>query len=227
MNVVQASRTTVVVQAFKPARHGSPRGLDYALVFVAACLTLTLAAQTAADAGVRDPAWSPDGKRLAISYFDRIWITGADGRGGRALRPESTAIERDPAWSPDGRRLAFAADAGEGFDIHASDADGKNPQRLTSLPVTSDGRHGPATAASFSAAASPAFQLAAAGRQRRRGEPVALFSDASNDSECDSDVSPDGKRVAYVSDRDSEDGDVDLWVAELGADARGRTGAPG
>ena len=28
-------------------------------------------------------------------------------------------------------------------------------------------------------------------------------------------MSPDGSRVAYISDRDSEDGDVDVWVAEL------------
>ena len=55
------------------------------------------------------------------------------------------------------------------------------------------------------------------------GDPVALFGDAASDSEFDAEVSPDGKRVAYISDRDSEDGDVDLWVAELQPDARGRT----
>ena len=55
------------------------------------------------------------------------------------------------------------------------------------------------------------LQVVAAGG----GDAAALFSDASADSELDAAISPDGKRVAYVSDRDSEDGDVDLWVAEL------------
>ena len=35
-------------------------------------------------------------------------------------------------------------------------------------------------------------------------------------------VSPDGKRIAYVSDRESDDGDVDLWIAELALGPRDR-----
>jgi hypothetical protein len=31
-------------------------------------------------AGVQDVSWSPDGKRIAISYLNRIWTLGADGR---------------------------------------------------------------------------------------------------------------------------------------------------
>ena len=30
--------------------------------------------------GVQDPAWSPDGKRIAVSYFDRIWTMTPDGK---------------------------------------------------------------------------------------------------------------------------------------------------
>ena len=40
------------------------------------------------------------------------------------------------------------------------------------------------------------------------GEPAPLFDDTAADSERQGRVSPDGKRVAYVSDRESEDGDV-------------------
>ena len=82
----------------------------------AACFfALALAAQTS-PSGIQDAAWSPDSKRLATSYLGRIFITAADGRGGRALRSDSTAFERDPAWSPDGKAIAFAADAGDGRD---------------------------------------------------------------------------------------------------------------
>ena len=68
--------------------------------------------------GVQEPAWSPDGKRVAVSYLDRIWTMTPDGKQAKALATsDSIAIEREPAWSHDGTRLAYAADRGEGFDI--------------------------------------------------------------------------------------------------------------
>ena len=72
-----------------------------------------------APVGVQEPAWSPDGKRIAVSYLDRIWTMTADGKQaqGRHDRRRPCTIEREPAWSADGSRLAFAADRGEGFDI--------------------------------------------------------------------------------------------------------------
>ena len=66
---------------------------------------------------MREPAWAPDGKRLAVVYLDRIWTMQPDGREG-ASSTGSPAVEREPAWSPDGRRIAFAADRGRGFDIY-------------------------------------------------------------------------------------------------------------
>ena len=193
---------------------------------VAAALTigLTVAAQSSLQHGVQDPAWAPGGRQLALSFFDRIWITGTDGRGGRQLRPQSLATERDPAWSPDGRSVAFAADAGEGFDLFVASSDGRNVRRLTETKGderwpswTADGR----IVFSRRAGAFDGWQMhvvAAAG-----GEPTPLFPDASADSEREAKVSPDGKRVAYISDRDSADGDVDLWVAELPGGTDGRT----
>jgi gamma-glutamyltranspeptidase len=182
----------------------------------------TLLAQSSLQHGVQDPAWAMTGKQLALSFFDRIWISGTDGRGGRQLRPQSSSVERDPSWSADGRSIAFAADEGKGFDLFVASADGKNVRRLTETSGderwpswTTDGR----IVFSRRASAFDAWQIqvvAATG-----GEASALFPDASSDSEREPRVSPDGKRVAYVSDRDSTDGDVDLWVAELpGGDAR-------
>jgi gamma-glutamyltranspeptidase len=193
---------------------------------LAAALTigLTLAAQSSLQPGVQDPAWAPGGKQIAISFFDRIWITSADGRGGHALRPQSASIERDPSWSPDGRSVAFAADNGKGFDLLIADAEGRNVRELSSAAGderwpswTADGR------VIFSHRKGPfdPWQIqvvSAAG-----GEARPLFADAATDSEREPRVSPDGKRVAYISDRDSADGDVDLWVAELPAADTRRT----
>jgi gamma-glutamyltranspeptidase len=192
----------------------------------AAILTigLTLLAQSALQHGVQDPAWAPAGKQLAISFFDRIWISGADGRGGRQLRAQSSAVERDPAWSADGRSIAFAADEGKGFDLFVASVDGKSVRRLTDAngddrwpSWTADGR------IVFSRRAGPfdpwqIYVIAAAG-----GEATAVFSDGGADSEREPRVSPDGRRVAYISDRESTDGDVDLWVAELPGSGSRRT----
>jgi len=71
-----------------------------------------------APVGVQEPAWAPDGRRIAVSYLDRIWTMTPEGRQGKAVMAgDGTAIEREPAWSPDGTRLAYAADRGDGFDI--------------------------------------------------------------------------------------------------------------
>jgi gamma-glutamyltranspeptidase/glutathione hydrolase len=202
-----------------------------ALANVAAtlALALTLSAQSGPTArGVQDPGWAPDGKRLTFSYLDRIWVSAPDGKNGKALRPDSTEIEREPCWSPDGRSIAFAADRGRGFDIVVTAADGgarapgSASRAITSLDGderwpswTSDGRivfsHRPA-----------------GGRWRlyvalaSGGDPKPLFTDTEKDDERYGRVSPDGKRIAYTSDRDSEDGDADLWVAELAPGPRDR-----
>src|SRR4030095_1145038 len=77
--------------------------------------------------GLQEPAWSPDGKRIAVSYLDRIWTMTPEGKQARAVSPsfssvaqgakEDATIEREPSWSPDGNRIAYAADRGDGFDI--------------------------------------------------------------------------------------------------------------
>jgi gamma-glutamyltranspeptidase/glutathione hydrolase len=167
--------------------------------------------------GVQDPAWSPDGRRLAVSAFDQIWTSTPDGKDGRPLRAEAKGVERDPSFSPDGKSIAFAEDTGRGFDIVVAGADGRGSRRLTSLDGderwpswTRDSRivfahrsHGPGNR----------WRLHAA--DVASGDSRPLFADTAQDDERDARVSPDGTRVAYISDRESEDGDSDLWIAEL------------
>ncbi len=186
-------------------------------VFACLCVGLSLVAQQGASpAGVQDPAWSPDSRRLAFSYLDRIWTSSPDGGRARPLRRSSPATERDPAWSPDGRSIAFAADTGDGFDIYVSPADGGEARRITDGRTsrwpswTRDGR------IVFSRRDGwlwRLFVVSATG-----GEATPLFSDTGTaEDEREGRVSPDGKRIAFVSDRESEDGDADVWVADMPA----------
>ena len=151
-------------------------------------------------------------QRLAFSYLDRIWLSAPDGKGGKALRPERRDVERDPAWSSDGRSIVFAADAGDGFDLVVASSNGGDARRLTTLPATSAGPPGRLTAASSSRTARVRPLAAATVVDAAAASPSPSSTTRPADDEQQGSVSPDGKRIAYVSDRESEDGDPDLWV---------------
>jgi TolB protein len=87
----------------------------------------------------RNPAWSPDGRKIA--FDDRtsptgpaqVFVMNANGSGRRQLTNHAGHTEM-PAYSPDGCQIAYASDGtlvGEA-DIWVMDPDGSNPVNLTS-----------------------------------------------------------------------------------------------
>src|SRR6266536_4129568 len=83
-----------------------------------------------------DPAWSPDGRRVAYRHQTgddataEIYVMNADGSGQRNLTNNSVA-EWGPAWSPDGKLIAF----GSGRDspemrLYVIQPDGTGVRRL-------------------------------------------------------------------------------------------------
>ena len=81
-----------------------------------------------------DPAWSPDGSRIALASerdgnFE-IYVVNANGESPTRLT-NSPAADNRPAWSPDGARIAFVSGRDGNSEIYVMNADGANPVRLT------------------------------------------------------------------------------------------------
>jgi Tol biopolymer transport system component len=83
----------------------------------------------------REPAWSPDGTKIAFTrrtfgscFCDRIYTIDADG--SNPTERTDGGSDLTPAWSPDGTKIAFARyEAGYPY-IWVMNADGSNPTHL-------------------------------------------------------------------------------------------------
>ncbi len=96
---------------------------------------------TAGPMGEANPAWSPDGSKLAMAkgcdYTAggqglSIWVMDADGGNQTMLNsPVGYANLNLPDWSPDGEKIVFNYDRVGAGDIWVMDSDGANQVRLT------------------------------------------------------------------------------------------------
>jgi len=58
--------------------------------------------------GDTEPAWSPDGRLVAVTRSDGIWVRRADGsRGSQLTRRHPQGYDGSPSWSPDGSLVVF------------------------------------------------------------------------------------------------------------------------
>jgi Tol biopolymer transport system component len=86
-----------------------------------------------------DPAWSPDGRKIAfVSDRDgnrEIYVGNADGSSPHRLT-DNPAIDQFPAWSPDSSKLAFGTNRDGNDEIYVMSAsDGSGQTNLTADPA--------------------------------------------------------------------------------------------
>jgi TolB protein len=93
-----------------------------------------------ADGSPQWPAWSPDGKQIAVQAnvsnrgrgHSFLWtIDVTTGKATRISRHSEVYQDETPSWFPDGRRLAFQSDRTDTMQVWIMNADGSDPKQLT------------------------------------------------------------------------------------------------
>jgi eukaryotic-like serine/threonine-protein kinase len=154
------------------------------------------------------PRFSPDGRRVAYGAFgpgrqtSDLWVTNLDAGTTQRLTDED-ADANDPQWSPDGGALAYSASAPAGKDLMMRSLDGGKVYVLavrSGMQFPSDWlRDGSALLVTEQAGSNGNDILV----QPRDGSAARPYAATSADERA-ARISPDGRWVAYTSDRSGQ-----------------------
>lgn len=84
---------------------------------------------------IRDAVPSPDGKKLAFTVLNKLYVMDYPGGTPRRLTTNNFT-EAEPVWSPDGSQLVFTTWTPNGGHLYKVNVNGKAPaQQLTKIPA--------------------------------------------------------------------------------------------
>jgi serine/threonine-protein kinase len=173
---------------------------------------------------LEDPSFSPDGGRIALRYTNLgnsvdIWVFDREQGTLDRLTVEG-AFNGSPVWTKDGRRIAFTSSRSGEEQIYWKPFDGSGPaERLL------ESAYGAQPASWLPDGRTLIFNArlgSETGRDIGRltlGDTVPTWIVATEFAETHAQVSPDGRWLAYTSDRSGED---EVYVQLLSREA-GRT----
>jgi len=164
------------------------------------------------------PSWSPDGTKIAFhSSRDgnfEIYVMDADGNNQTRLT-SNAAGDFAPSWSPDGQRIVFRSNRDGNNEIYVMAKDGTAQTRVTysSADDQEPKFSGDGTKIVFTRSLSTR-QITV--MNINGTNPVQLTSAGNNFFPT---VSPDGKKIAYISDRD---GNHEIYVMNFDGSSQSR-----
>ena len=158
-----------------------------------------------------EPTWSPSGQKIAyVSKRDgdfEIYVMNPDGSDVQQLTSDEFN-NFSPCWSSDGSEILFASTRTGDVDFFVMDADGSNVRQLTGGPLGYSPEWSPA--GDQIAFTSPpldirVWELSSQSFQNLTNDPGRDFMGS---------WSPDGARIAFLSDRYIADGRLEVFVMD-------------
>lgn len=158
---------------------------------------------TSSAGGNNQPAWSPDGRRIAFTSTrdgnPEIYVVNADGSNPHRLT-DHPGFDVRPAWSPDGSLIAFVSSREGRSNIHVMNADGSGQRAVTAASGELGGGGGPI----WSPDGTKLYFLMATGKKNQLysinvdGSGLKdLTSAFSAGSKGEPDLSPDGRWLVF------------------------------